>query len=283
MEAKLQQLKQRLLEVSDLGGAASLLGWDQTTYMPEGGAPARGRQQALLHRLEHEKFTDAEIGRLLDALEPYAASLPYDSDDAALIRATRRDYDRQVKVPTAFVAVFSEHSAEIYQAWTRARPDNDFARVRPLLGKTLDYSRRFSEFFAPYDHIGDPLIDFSDYGMKAASVRAVFAQLRDGLVPLVKAITDQPPVDDSFVHRHFPQQAQLDFGLDVIKSYGFDFTRGCQDLTHHPFMTKFSIGDVRITTHVKENDMRDGLFSTLHETGHALYDQNCYQCHAFPG
>lgn len=279
MEAKLQELKQRLLEASDLNGAAALLNWDQTTYMPEGGAPARGRQLALLSRLAHERFTDPEIGRLLDALESYGASLPFDSDDAALIRVTRRAYDRLVKVPTAFIAEISEHSAESYQVWTHARPDNDFARVRPLLEKTLDYSRRFAEYFAPYDHIADPLIDFADYGMKAESVRAVFAQLREGLVPLVKAITDQSPADDSFIYSSYPQQAQLDFGLDVIKAYGYDFTRGRQDLTHHPFMTKFSSGDVRITTHVKPNDVRDALFSTLHEAGHALYEQGINQAY----
>ncbi len=194
MEDKLQALKQRLAEVDDLNMAGALLNWDQTTYMPEGGAPARGRQLATLSKLAHEQFTDAEIGRLLDALE--AADLPEDSDDAALIRITRRQYDQLTKVPTAFVSEISEHFAETYQTWTQARPANDFARVRPLLEKTLDYSRRFGEFFAPYDHIADPLIDFSDYGMKAESVRAVFAQLRAGLVPLVKAITDQPPTDE---------------------------------------------------------------------------------------
>ncbi len=212
-----------------------------------------------------------EVGHLLDALE--AANLPDDSDDAALIRLVRRDYDRLVKVPTAFIAEWSEHQAESYQIWTRARPDNDFARVRPVLEKTLDYSRRFAKYLAPYDHIADPLIDASDYGMKAESVRQVFAQLREELVPLVKAITEQTPVDDSFVYSHYPQQAQLDFGKEVIKAYGFDFTRGREDLTHHPFETKFSIGDVRITTHVRENDVRDALFSTLHECGHALYEQ----------
>ncbi len=271
MADKLQDLKQRLAEVDDLDMAGSLLNWDQATYMPEGGAPARGRQLATLSRLSHEKFTDVEIGRLLDALE--AADLPEDSDDAALIRVTRRNYDQLTKVPTAFISEFSEHMAGSYQTWTQARPANDFARVRPLLEKTLDYSRRFGEFFAPYDHIADPLIDFSDYGMKAESVRAVFAQLREGLVPLVKAITEQQPTDDSFVYSQYPQQAQLDFGRSVIKAFGYDFTRGRQDLTHHPFMTKFSLGDVRITTHVKENDVRDALFSTLHEAGHALYEQ----------
>ncbi len=273
MEDKLQALKTRLLEVDDLNMAAALLSWDQSSYMPEGGAAARGRQMATLNRLAHQKFTDAAVGHLLDDLQPYADSLPYASDDAALIRVTRRQYDRLVKVPNAFIAKISEHGAESYQVWTQARPANDFARVRPLLEKTLDLSRQFAEFFAPYDHIADPLIDFSDYGMKAASVRQVFAHLREGLVPLVKAITEQTPADDSVVHGHFPQQQQLDFGLKVITDYGYDFTRGRQDLTHHPFMTKFSSGDVRILTHVKEDDVRDALFSTLHEAGHALYEQ----------
>jgi carboxypeptidase Taq len=273
VEDKLQTLKQRLLEVNDLNAAAALLSWDQTSYMPEGGAPARGRQLALLSRLGHEKFTDPEIGRLLDALQPYGESLPFDDDDAALLRLTRRNYDRLVKVPNDFIGEVSEHSAEIYQAWTQARPDNDFERVRPLLEKTLDQSRRFAEYFGPYDHIADPLIDFSDYGMKADSVRRVFAQLREGLVPLVKSITEQAPMDDSFVRKHYPAQLQLDFGLDVIKAYGFDFKRGRQDLTHHPFMTKFSIGDIRILTKVKEDDVRDALYSTLHEAGHGLYEQ----------
>src|SRR5579871_1502829 len=213
MESKLQELKQRLLEVNDLNAAGALLNWDQTTYMPEGGAEARGRQLSLLARLSHEKFTDVEVGRLLDALQPYAESLPYDSDDAALIRLTRRQYDLLVKVPTAFVAELSEHMAASYQAWTRARPDNDFQRMRPILEGTLDLSRRMAEFFAPYDNIADPLINFADYGMKAESVSKVFAQLREGLVPLVKTILDQPPFDDSFVYHQYPQQAQLDFGL----------------------------------------------------------------------
>jgi carboxypeptidase Taq len=272
LENKLQELKQRLLEVNDLNAAAAVLSWDQTSYMPEGGAPARGRQMSLLQRLSHEKFTDVEIGRLLDALQPYAESLPDDSDDAALIRLVRRNYDLQVKVPNEFVAELSEHQAESYQTWAQARPANDFHAVRDTLKKTLDFSQRMADFFAPYEHVSDPLIDFSDYGMKAASVRQVFGQLRDGLVPMVKAITEQAPPDDSFIYRNYPHQKQLDFGLSVIKDYGFDFTRGRQDLTPHPFMTKFSIGDVRILTKVIENDFRPAFFGTLHETGHALYE-----------
>ncbi len=273
MEAKLQELKTRLMEVSDIRHANALLGWDQSTYMPPGGAPARGRQMAILARLAHEKFTDPAIGRLLDDLRPYEESLPYDSDDASLIRVARREYERDTRVPAAFVAQMNEHIAATYQAWTEARPANDFARLRPALEKTLDMSRRLADFFPGYEHIADPLIDFADYGMKAASVRAVFAQLREQLVPLVQAITAQPPADDSCLRRTYPENQQLAVGEAMIKRFGYDFNRGRQDKTHHPFMTKFSLGDVRITTRFKDDDLGYGLFSTLHEAGHAMYEQ----------
>ncbi len=265
-------LKTRLLEIDDLGGAASLLRWDQTTYMPNGGAPARGRQIATLSRMAHERFTEAETGRLIEQAEKAVASLPPDSDDASLVRVTRRLFEQAVRVPVALVAESNEHFAAIYQAWTVARPANDFAAVRPMLEKTLDLSRRQAECFPGYESIADPLIDVYDYGMKAASVKKLFGELRARLVPIVRAITSRPPADDACLKQHAPAADQLAFGLQVIRAYGFDFERGRQDLTHHPFMTKFSLGDVRITTRVREDDLTDALFSTLHECGHALYE-----------
>ncbi len=268
----LAALKARLFEIDDLNGAAALLRWDQTTYMPEGGAAARGRQLATLSRLAHERFVEAETGRLLDAAAAETAALPFDSDEASLVRVARRNWEQSVRIPAALVAEFQAHSAESYQAWTTARPANDFARVRPLLERTLALSRRMSECFPGYDHIADPLIDFSDYGMKAATVKQLFGELRARLVPIVRAITSRPLADDSCIRQHAPEPAQLAFGLEVVRRFGFDFERGRQDKTHHPFMTKFSLGDVRITTRVREDDITDALFSTLHECGHALYE-----------
>ncbi|MBK8900482.1 MAG: carboxypeptidase M32 [Anaerolineaceae bacterium] len=273
MEKKYQELKQRLLEINDLNSVNALLNWDQSTYMPPGGAAARGRQQATIGRIAHQKFTDPAIGQLLDTLEPWGETLPYDSEEASLLRVTRRNYDQFVKVPTELVAALSEHGAAAYQVWAQARPANDFAKIRPYLEKTLDYSRQIANCFPGYDHIADPLIDFSDQGMKAESVRAVFAELREQLVPLVQAITAQEPADDSCLHQSFPEDEQLAFGYQIAQDYGYDTNRGRQDKTHHPFMTKFSLGDVRITTRTKENDLSEALFSTLHETGHALYEQ----------
>ncbi|MBI1280371.1 MAG: carboxypeptidase M32 [Anaerolineaceae bacterium] len=279
MENKLQELKTRLMEINDLNSAAALLSWDQSTYMPPGGAEARGRQMATLGKLAQEKLVDPAIGKLLDELRSYEESLPFDSDDASLIRVSRRTFEQAVNIPPAFVAEFTQHNALSYQAWTEARPANDFNRVRPILEKTLDYSRKMADFFPGYSHIADPLINFADYGIKASEVSAIFAQLRSELVPLVKAITSQQPADDSCLKQFYPQQQQLDFGLKVIKKYGYDFNRGRQDLTHHPFMTKFSLGDVRITTRVQEHDLGDALFSTLHESGHAMYEMGINQAY----
>ncbi|MDW8326348.1 MAG: carboxypeptidase M32 [Anaerolineales bacterium] len=273
METKLQELKTRLQEATDLSLVSALLSWDQSTYMPPGGAAARGRQLALLGRLAHQAFTAPEIGRLLDELEPWAQTLPYDSDEASLVRVTRREYERAIKVPPALVAELNEHLSASWSAWAKARPANDFASVRPYLEKTLELSRRLADCFPGYEHIADPLIDYSDYGMKVSILRPLFAQLREKLMPLVQAITAMPPADDSCLHQRFPEDRQLAFGLEVVRQLGYDLERGRQDKTHHPFMTKFSLGDVRITTRVREDNFSEAFFSTIHEAGHAMYEQ----------
>ncbi len=273
MNTQLDQLKARLLEVNDIQAAAGLLHWDQTTYMPPGGAAARGRQIATLSRIAHEKHTDPAIGKLLDELRPYEESLPYDSDDASMIRVARRLYEKAVKVPPDFAAEFASHSAASFEAWSKARPANDFAAVRPFLEKTVELSRRYADFFPGYAHPADPLIDMADYGMTVAILRPLFAHLREHLVPLVRAITSQPPADESCVRQHFPEPQQWAFGLEVAKAIGYDLQRGREDKSAHPYTTKFSLGDVRITTRVREDDLRPALFATMHEAGHAMYEQ----------
>src|SRR5262245_19716289 len=273
VEWKLAELKRRLQEASDLACACAVLGWDQATYMPKGGAPARARQGATMSRLAHESFTDPTIGKLLDGLMRHAEGLPNDCDDACLIRVVRREYDKATKIPAEFVARRSEVASASYDAWTRARPANDFAAMRPYLERMLDFSREYARYLGPYDHIADPLIDDPDDGMTVASVRALFDALRAELVPIVRAIAEQPRADDSCLRWYYPEARQLDFSVAVIRQFGYDFERGRLDKTHHPFCAKFSSGDIRITTRVKENDLGDALFSTLHEAGHALYEQ----------
>ena len=237
-EQKLEELRHRLLEIGDLGSASAVLSWDQATYMPKGGAPARGRQGAILRRLAHERSIDPALGKLLDDLEPHAATLLHDTNDASLIRVARRDFEKAIKLPAEFVTRSNAHSSDSYDAWTRARPANDFATMLPFLEKTLDLSREYAGFFAPYAHIADPMIDDADEGMTTAFVRKLFDELRAELVPMVRAISEQPPADDHCLRGTFNEGAQLAFSRAVIERLGYDFERGRLDKTHHPFLHK---------------------------------------------
>jgi carboxypeptidase Taq len=270
-EDLLGELKHRLLEISDLNAAGSVLSWDQATYMPKGGAAARGRQGATLRRLAHEKFVDPALGRLVEALALRADSLC--EDDACLVRVVQRDFEKAIKVPAEYVARANALGAASYNAWTRARPANDFAVMVPFLQRLLDLSREYAGFFAPYEHIADPFIDDAEEGMTTASVKALFSGLRRELVPMVRVIAEQQPADDRCLRQRFPEPQQLEFGLKVAQRMGYDLERGRLDKTHHPFCTRFSAGDIRITTRVREDDLGDALFSTVHEAGHAMYEQ----------
>jgi carboxypeptidase Taq len=274
MDADFDDLTARLAEHDDLRSAAALLRWDQATYMPDGGSAARGRQLATLEKLAHDRITDPALARLVDKITPAAEREGADSFQARLVKVARHDIERAARVPAAFVSAFANHRAEIYDRWTKARPANDFASVAPLLAKTVDMSREYASFFAPYDHVADPLIDLMDPDMRTATIRELFAGLRAELVPLVDAITRAAPADDSCLHETYGETEQLAFASAMASKFGYDWNRGRQDKTPHPFMTKFSIGDVRITTRVRQNDLAYALFSTLHEAGHALYEQN---------
>jgi carboxypeptidase Taq len=272
MEEKLKQLKTLLAEVYDLQGVVSLLGWDLQTQMPPGGAEGRSYQSGTMETLLHEKFTSPEIGRLLDDLGPYAATLDPDSDDARLIKVTRRDYEKETRVPTEWVAEFAQTTTRAHMVWQEARLANDFAKFLPLLRKIIDLRRQYADLFAPYEHIYDPLLDDFEPGLKTAEVKAIFNSLRSQQVELVKAISAQPQVDDSFLHQEYDEQKQWDFGVEVISQFGYDWKRGRQDKSAHPFTTSFGIDDVRITTRIYRDNLASGLFSTMHEAGHGLYD-----------
>jgi carboxypeptidase Taq len=273
IEPRIAELRHRVLEIADLDAGASVLGWDQATYMPAAGAESRGRQGALLRRLAHERSTDPALGRLIDTLAPWAETLPPGNADAFLVRIARRDFEKARRVPADFVARANSHGSASFDAWTRARLANDFAAMVPFLEQTLELSHEYAEFFAPYDHVADPFIDDADEGMTTALIRALFSELRRQLLPMVQTIADQRPPDDRCLRGHFDKAAQLQFGREIAERMGYEFARGHLDETHHPFCTRFSHGDVRITTRVFENDMGQALFSTLHEAGHAMYEQ----------
>ncbi len=273
MDEKLNQLKAILAEISDLNAAGSLMGWDQQVYMPPGGADARGTQLATLQKLIHEKSTSPEIGQLLEDLSAETADLDPDSDDARLIRVAKRDYERAVKVPTTFTAEFTKVTSDAFSAWMEARAEDDFSKFQPYLEKIVSMEHQFVEFFAPYEHVYDPLLDMFEPGMTTADVKAIFEAMRPRQVALIREISEHQQVDDSFLHGAFDEQKQWDFGVEVITRFGYDWNRGRQDKSAHPFTINFSRDDVRITTRFDQDYLGSALFGTMHEGGHALYEQ----------
>ena len=210
MEQKIQQLKTLLAEISDLNYISALLGWDQQTYMPLGGAEARGNQVALLGRLAHERGTSAELGKLLDELKPYAASLDPDSDDARLVKVTAHDYDKATRVPSSHIVEFAQVTTLAQQAWMEARQKSDFSIFRPHLEKIVDLRQEYASFFPDFDHPYDALLDDFEPGMKTADVKAIFEGLRPKQVELIKAIAAKPQVDNSFLHQPFDRDQAVE-------------------------------------------------------------------------
>src|SRR5690606_23166701 len=221
MSEKLRELRHRLQEIDDLRAVYNLLNWDQQTHMPVGGAEARGRESALVARLEHEKFTDPEMGRLLDSLVHLEQERDYDDDDASLVRVTRRLYEHATRFPTAFWSHLFEHSSRTYEAWARARAEGDFSLVREHLEVTLELSLELAEFNRPWEHVMDGLTWDREYGTTASQVRRLFGELVDGIVPLVKEIAERPAPDDSFLRATWPRQEQLAFAADVVRDLGY--------------------------------------------------------------
>jgi carboxypeptidase Taq len=272
MEEKFNHLKDILGEVIDLSRAAAVLEWDQQTYMPPGGAEERGNQLATIQKIEHLKFTSDEVGELLEDLKPWAAQLDPDSDEARLVRVTRRRYEKRTKVPADMVAEFALITTAAFAAWEEARLESNFARFLPHLEKVVAWKRRYAALFAPYDHVYDALLDDFEPGMKTAEVKAIFEALRPQQVALIQAISERPQVDDSFLHQPFDEAKQWEFGMEVVQKFGYDLSRGRQDKAAHPFTTSFGVDDVRITTRFMPDYFSSAFFSTTHEGGHALYD-----------
>jgi carboxypeptidase Taq len=268
VEAALTELRRRLAEIADLRRIEKVLAWDLAVWMPPSGAAARGAQLSSLEAVAHDRFVDDRIGELLDELEPYAASLPHDADDAALLRVTRRDWEKARRVPHALMSEIGENRATSYEAWVRAREASDFAAFRPFLERSLELRRRYVECFAPYDDPYDVLLDDYEPGMRTSEVRAIFDVLEPELIALVEAHASDE--EDEFMRGPFPEEAQHRLSLELIHRFGFVDGDFRLDRTVHPFMTHSAIRDIRITTRYSLNDL-NSIFTAMHECGHGLY------------
>jgi carboxypeptidase Taq len=271
-EARFRELVSRLNEISDLGKAAALLGWDQQTKMPPKGAPMRAEQLATLGRISHEKFTSDEMGQLLDELVPFGESHDYDSFEASLVRVVRRDWAKARKVPSELRAEISRSSALALPVWVEARKNNDFDTFLPVLRKNLDLRKQYVELFLDdYDEPYDVLLDDFERDLKSVEVRELFDYVKEHQAPLVKEVAADGAAIDTPAARTFPLATQREFEVEVVKRFGFDESAWRIDKTVHPFASGTAINDIRLTTRYFEENL-DGLFATMHEFGHGLYE-----------
>ena len=273
MESRLLRLRELGGEIFDLRTAAAVLEFDQQVMMPAAGGEGRSRQLARLNRLAHELTVSDRLGELLRELEPYYRNCPPESDDFCLLRQWYRLYERQRRVPAEFVEEFSQRTGLAFNAWLQAREANDFHIFEPHLRRIFELRRDYSGFFAPYEQIYDPQLEEFEPGLTTAEVRRIFERLREEQVKLLRQIAQRPPIDPAPLAGVYPDAAQWELGLTAMRALGFDFRRGAAARAEHPFTTTFNLNDVRITTHIYEDNLLSALFSTLHETGHALYEQ----------
>jgi carboxypeptidase Taq len=275
MEPRFADLKTRLAEIHDLRRAQEILFWDQTVMMPPGGGAVRGAQVTTLDKIAHEKFISDEIGTLLEDLADYEKQLDYDSDDASLIRTTRRDWEKARRVPAELAAEITGAAADAHDVWAKARAENDYALFLPHLERAVELKRRYVDCFEGYEEPYDVLLDDFEPGMKTAEVRQVFDDLKAELVPLIAEIGSVEG-DDAFLEGPWPVDAQHAYSLKIIEQFGFDESFARLDLTVHPFAASSGTQDIRLTTRYKDDDITS-IFTAMHECGHGLYEHGISQ------
>jgi carboxypeptidase Taq len=274
-DPRFDRLRAILAEVDDLRRAAAVLGWDRQTYMPPAGSGGRGEQLATLQRLAHERFTSAEVGELLEALRERAAAEPYASYAASLVRVARREYEYWAKLPADLVAEMALAESAGFDAWLQGRAARDWRIFQEPFARLTALCRQAA------DHIGwkesrfDALLQPQEPGMTSAELDRIFERLKQVLIPLTREIAErQERVRDDFLAQAYPEDRQWALTLEAVAAVGFDAKeRGRQDRSVHPFTTSFASGDVRITTRLDPNHLARGLYSSLHEAGHGLYEQ----------
>jgi carboxypeptidase Taq len=277
MTAKYEALLEKVYEVHDIGKALAVLGWDKETNMPKAGMKARIQQMTTLRRLSHNFFTSDAMGELIEAAADKLQEAAYDSNEASLIRYLRRSYAEARQLPPDFVRRASEVGGKAYPAWVEARENDDFGRFQPHLEQIVLLEQEKAELYGYEDEKYDPLLDKFEHGLKTAELRTIFNAVKEELIPLREAIAErETAVSDDLVHQPFPIDKQKEFARYIAAAAGYDLSRGHIGTVVHPFATSFSRNDARITTRWYPDFLNPSLFGTLHESGHAMYEQGTH-------
>lgn len=273
--SNVSQLRDRLSHITCLRQAASVVSWDQQTYMPAGAAKGRSEQVAALRKLTHSLFVADETGKLIEEAENEVGGRDLTDLEFQIVRMTRYDFDRALKLPTEFVAESAKTTSMAESVWAEARRRSDFAMFAPWLEKNLEIAHKTVGYLGYDEQPYDALLGQYEPKMKTREVQHLFETVRPVVVEMVATASQTcNPVNTSMLHRHYAEAAQEQFSKDVVAAFGYDFNRGRLDRTVHPFATSLGRDDVRITTRFHEDFLPAALMGTMHEAGHAMYEQN---------
>lgn len=270
MSKQYEAYKIRLQEIADLKYAAAVLQWDQETYLPPKGSEIRGRQISTLVETAHRIFIDEKTGDLLNEL---LIDQSLNNRERKNVELSYQDYEKNKKLPPAFVRKMSEAVNHSFHAWIKSRKENNFAYFEQPLQKIIELKRQETEYIGYDSHPYNALMNEYEKGLTVDFTDGLFADLIPQLSNIMQGINKQPEINNQFLFQRFEKDSQWNVGIELLKNMHFDFEAGRQDISEHPFTTNFNSKDVRVTTRIDENDFGNMTWSCIHEGGHALYEQ----------
>ncbi len=276
--SEIDPLKKKLREIGFLDSTSMTLRWDQQTYMPDGAAEFRSKQKSFIDQLIHRRLTGREfegvLGQYVDLESGEVLDDGLSRRSRRALEETFRDYDKARSLPTEFVGKLSEAGSRSVQAWHKAKEEDDFEIFLPHLEEMVGLSKKKAEFLGYEEEPLDALIDYFEPGMTTAKLKEIFRPVRERLTDFTDRLAAaDDPVDDGLLTGDFPADVQYDFTCEILESMGFDFDRGRQDETAHPFTMGMHPTDTRVTNRFDPERVVSAIGSAVHEGGHGLYEQ----------
>jgi len=253
-----------------LGQVAGRLGWDQETMMARGSAPQRGEETGAMETVLHARRSAPEVGEMLDAVVPDGPV------QTAQVDAIRRSYTRATKVPADLAAEIARVTSTAQGTWAEARANEDVAAFLPVLSQVVALKREEGSALAGDGAIYDAILQDYEPGITEAAITDLFDAMRPRLVALVDRVKGADQLQG--ISGEFAESGQIEISNRLATAFGYDFNRGRIDKAVHPFSSG-SGNDVRITTRTSATDPFNCFYSTVHEVGHACYEQNIDQAY----
>ena len=274
MDLTVQQFTDYVKKMQHYQEALGVIYWDMRTGAPKKGLAQRSEVVGTITASLFDMQTSDQLGELLTTLEAQKTELDYVT--RRLVEEVRKNYDQNKKIPAEEFKEYVILQTKAETIWEEAKATNNFAQFLPYLEQIIQWQKKFIQYWGVKNgSIYNTLLDIYEPDMTTDVLDQVFGELRETIVSLVQKIANSPnKPDTSMLFKQFPREAQRALSLEMLTQLGYDFEAGRLDESVHPFMIGINHGDARITTKYDEHDFRSAIFGTIHECGHAMYEQN---------